>query len=302
MNETVAAVVVTYNRKTLLVKCLNELLKQTHPIDRIFVIDNASTDGTPELLKSSGLLDNSIVHYVRLPKNMGGAGGFHEGVKLAYESGFQWIWLMDDDGLPDENALRALLSKKNEFHFLNSLVLHDNENLSFPFSWPNHDTLIKSLKEVKSIAINGCVIGEACLFNGTLISSKLVNRVGYPKKEFFIWGDEVEYRARCVRAGFTPVTVCAAKHFHPPSRVKNVRLPFRLGWVWVPDDYFRLYLVVRNYSYIRSRYLSIESLKFYVKYLIYAAFNINKASVILKGIFDGLLANWKRAEKLSALI
>ena len=46
MPETVAAVVVTFNRSRLLLECLQALLTQTRPIDRIILVDNASTDGT----------------------------------------------------------------------------------------------------------------------------------------------------------------------------------------------------------------------------------------------------------------
>ena len=103
--ETICAVVVTYNRKNLLLECLDGIRKQTRPVDAIYIIDNASTDGTPEILKGNGyipelpplnllepyeiehqvnnLVDgNSIkIFYVRMHENTGGAGGFYEGVK-----------------------------------------------------------------------------------------------------------------------------------------------------------------------------------------------------------------------------
>ena len=89
--EKIAAVVVTYNRKELLKECLDALLAQTHPLDSIILIDNASTDGTPEFLKEKGFLDNPKIDYVRLSENSGGAGGFYEGMKRGYEKGFDWV-------------------------------------------------------------------------------------------------------------------------------------------------------------------------------------------------------------------
>jgi rhamnopyranosyl-N-acetylglucosaminyl-diphospho-decaprenol beta-1,3/1,4-galactofuranosyltransferase len=94
---SVAAVVVTFNRKELLCECLDALLAQTYPVSRIVLIDNASSDGTAELLAEKGYLENEIFDYLRLPVNSGGAGGFHEGVKRAFEAGFDWLWLMDDE-------------------------------------------------------------------------------------------------------------------------------------------------------------------------------------------------------------
>ena len=94
--ETIAAVVVTYNRKGLLARCLAALLAQRHPLDAIFIIDNCSTDGTYDDLLTQGRIapidgGESIktvprtehstksveIHYVHLPENTGGAGGFH---------------------------------------------------------------------------------------------------------------------------------------------------------------------------------------------------------------------------------
>ncbi|HNS25876.1 MAG TPA: glycosyltransferase, partial [Methanobacteriaceae archaeon] len=118
--ETVCAVVVTYNRRELLIECLDALRNQTRPVDAVYLVDNASTDDTPELLLEKGYLDlvpetgeeawertlkrdDLVVHYLRLSHNQGGSGGFHQGVKRAYQQGYQWLWLMDDDARPQED-------------------------------------------------------------------------------------------------------------------------------------------------------------------------------------------------------
>ena len=88
MPNSVAAVVVTFNRSRLLLECLASLLGQTQRLAKIIVIDNASSDGTQQALASHGYLAHPDIDYVRLPHNTGGAGGFHEGVKRGYEGGF----------------------------------------------------------------------------------------------------------------------------------------------------------------------------------------------------------------------
>src|SRR5688500_13373643 len=95
---TVSAVVLTYNRKALLAECLRALLAQTLPVDRVLVVDNASTDGTEELLRAEGLLER--VAYLRLERNLGSSGGFNRGVAAAREGGWDWLWIMDDDAEP----------------------------------------------------------------------------------------------------------------------------------------------------------------------------------------------------------
>lgn len=117
-NITIAAVVVTFNRKELLKNNIAALLQQTRLPDKIFIIDNHSTDGTEMLLHDLGYLQNPIIKYIRLPENTGGAGGFHEGIKAAYEEGCDWIWGMDDDAIPDNYALYELYKKVTTIHLL----------------------------------------------------------------------------------------------------------------------------------------------------------------------------------------
>ena len=165
--EKIAAVLVTYNRKRLLGECLDSLLRQTRPLDGLYIIDNHSTDGTREYLQSRGMAGpperesgapaetvlavaapefpgGSVeVHCVAMPTNTGGAGGFHEGLKRTVAAGFDWLWLMDDDLLTAPDALAVLVEKKNALEdargkpfLLNSLVLDrdlaDGERLAFP--------------------------------------------------------------------------------------------------------------------------------------------------------------------------
>lgn len=108
MSERTAAVVVTFNRKVLLGECLGALLRQSRPLDRIFVVDNASTDGTEQMLRDAGYLDDARIVYVRLPLNSGGAGGFHRGMKDAHAAGYDWLWLMDDDAVPLDDAFERM--------------------------------------------------------------------------------------------------------------------------------------------------------------------------------------------------
>jgi len=211
--ETVCAVVVTYNRKNLLLECLEAIRRQTRPVDGIYIIDNASDDGTPELLKEKGyipelppfnisepyeiehkisnLVDgNPIkVFYVRMHENTGGAGGFYEGVKRGYERGYDWLWLMDDDVTPHSSCLRELIneSEKNILSLLPIRVDLKGEKINwFPFfskvflrSWNSNPK--------KSNTI---------YFEGFIMHRHLIERVGFPESKFFTVLDDTEYGLR----------------------------------------------------------------------------------------------------------
>src|SRR3990170_1109632 len=98
----IAAVIVTYNRIQLLKECINALHIQTRKLEEIIVVNNSSTDGTLEWLNSQKDLTTIT------QENSGSAGGFHTGIKAAYEKGYDWIWCMDDDAEPELNALEEL--------------------------------------------------------------------------------------------------------------------------------------------------------------------------------------------------
>jgi GT2 family glycosyltransferase len=105
----VIAVILTYNRKALLCLCVESCLAQTLPPDRVFIFDNASTDGTREELRAKGYLNDPRISYFSVAKNVGPAAGFDELIRLAWQAGCQWVWIMDDDVIPSPTALQILL-------------------------------------------------------------------------------------------------------------------------------------------------------------------------------------------------
>ena len=123
--ETIAAVVVTYNRKELLLENVKALLNQTWQSPDIIVIDNHSTDGTREALEP--FLATGQIQYVDTGSNLGGAGGFQYGIRYAAERGYDYVWVMDDDCIPTPEALAYLVQTGHKLHrnfgFLSSKVL-----------------------------------------------------------------------------------------------------------------------------------------------------------------------------------
>ena len=105
--RNVTAIVVTYNRLPLLKQCLAALRAQTVQGFTVLLVDNASTDGTADYIKTLAM--PGLV--CRNPgENLGGAGGFAYGIRAAAELGCEAVWIMDDDTLPEPDALAALLA------------------------------------------------------------------------------------------------------------------------------------------------------------------------------------------------
>ena len=215
---SIAIVIVTFNRKELLSVCLNAIVEQSFKPAVVYIIDNASTDETEQWIYDNGYDDQKFgieFRYVRLPENIGGSGGFHVGLKTAFEApdNFDAFWLMDDDGIPDAMQLEKLLMHIDERDYLSPLVVakENPSKLSFGGS-PNVSDFVAKADNL------GLVDNVAFPFNGVLYSRKLVETVGYPVKELFIWGDEINYQLRCIEKGFVPAVVTDAIHIHPADR------------------------------------------------------------------------------------
>ncbi len=192
--QEIAAIVVTFNRKNLLVYCLEGLLSQTMPISRIYLVDNSSTDGTKDLLLEKGFLSNPKIEYIPLTENIGGAGGFHEGLKNAIHGKHSWFWFLDDDVSPFPDCLERLLELKDISGCIHPLVTYEDGR---SHEWEHHfDPMTTAQTSLKNASFkNGkswCSINVAC-FEGMLISKEIVDKIGLPDKEFFISGDDGLY-------------------------------------------------------------------------------------------------------------
>ena len=103
--EAVHACIITFNRRDILLECLRAVYSQTHAVSGVLVLDNASTDGTDEMLASEGFLSRPGFIYHRNAVNSGVSPGFEQLVHLGYEQGASWVWVMDDDVIPNKDAL-----------------------------------------------------------------------------------------------------------------------------------------------------------------------------------------------------
>lgn len=199
MNE-VATIVVTYNRKKLLVECLEALINSSYKSD-IYIIDNCSTDGTYDYIKQ---YIGGNVYYKNTGKNLGGAGGFNYGIKSALKSDYKYIWIMDDDTIVKNNSLEVLVEKannlKDNFSFLSSIALWKDESLCKMNIQGISSEAIKSYRSIKE----GILKIDYASFVSCLINVDVIKQVGLPIKEFFIYGDDMEYtiRLNCKRPGY----------------------------------------------------------------------------------------------------
>lgn len=305
MDYRIACVVVTFNRKALLQKCLDVVANQSFKPACVYITDNASTDGTMGSVKEWGYyncIKNGIqFKYILNSKNEGGAGGFYLGMKTANEDA-DWdaLWVMDDDGEPDTNCLEELVKHLDDRDYIAPIVLSSDDRTTCAFS-ENFDTVEKFSKDMN--AQNGVIDNWASPFNGILYSKKLIAKIGYPKKEMFIWGDEKNYHARALKEGFIPLTVLDAVHYHPKNRQDQV-LSFNGSPIILPNSDWKLYCYIRNLVYNnRSLYGNIKAIRaifgfiFFYGYYFIKNNSLKRLSVIAGGCKDGWTSNFNNLNK-----
>ena len=193
-NKKVIAVVVTYNRKELLKQAIEALLNQEYDNCDILIVDNASTDGTEEYI--ANLLNNSKIIYENTGANLGGAGGFNYGIKKAIELGYEYIWIMDDDTIPYKDSLKELINSdealQGDYGYLSSIALWKDGT---PCKM-NRQKICKDWYTNAGYLKYSLVKTDYSTFVSFFIKASVVTEVGLPIKEFFIWGDDVEYSNR----------------------------------------------------------------------------------------------------------
>jgi GT2 family glycosyltransferase len=231
----VVAVVVTHNRKELLLSCLEALAQQRSPVAAVVIVDTASSDGTADALRSAGIAGRLPVRLLRLARNGGGAEGFHYGIAAALEQRSDWLWLMDDDCEPRPDTLEQLLSSRPAAHAATALlaptvVAGDGRVLPLNRGRVRARWAFAPLVALAEAEHDGPEreIGF-CTFVGPLIRTEAAREAGLPMREMFIRNDDVEYCLRLAGPGrmwLVPASVIV--HYDPTPFVRADSLGARL--------------------------------------------------------------------------
>lgn len=197
MARRYAVVIVTYNRLTLLKECIQCVETQTIPATRIIVVNNASTDKTTDFL-SEKRKQNDKFYIIECKQNIGGAGGFYKGVKKASEEDIDMMLLIDDDAMIADNYMEQIFEAKESntsYHAFAGVVLVDGKIDIFHRKNIRKYGL-KTVNCTQECYQNKSFECDVVSFCGMVVEISVVNKIGFPLKEYFIWHDDTEYSLR----------------------------------------------------------------------------------------------------------
>lgn len=263
MKNKICAVIVTYNRRKYLEKLINILIKDEN-LSGIFIFDNHGEDDTrqylqenlgfPELKAQMRLFESDKtgkqIFYFRNDHNSGGSGGFSKAVELAMKSEWDYLWIMDDDVLPEKDCLSYLLDGIDEGHKVcipnrTDGDYVDHAAIKYSLHNPFKIRMKNRLKTIKCSELmkRGKDYAEvfAFTFEGPLISTEIVKKIGYPNADYFILYDDSDYCRRCLEHTHVRMVLNAILHKQIiPSKEDAV------SW--------RTYYVYRNCFYFDHTY------------------------------------------------
>ncbi|ANK59142.1 hypothetical protein AYR54_01975 [Loigolactobacillus backii] len=281
---SVSAVVVTYNRLDLLKECLAALLGQSYSLAHLIVIDNHSDAPTQTYLKQLG----AKIDYVRLKENIGGAGGFYSGIKyFAEKTNDDFVWLMDDDTIPDKNALNALVAAYKAKPATGFLASNPK--------WVDGTPAIMNVPVVAHPLWTSALNADSHLieisrasFVSVMTSRAVVLKLGLPIRQFFIWGDDTEYTERITQQ---------YKAYLVPDSLVTHKMKLNRGVNILEDDSARAgryFYAYRNRLYNSRRRSRKEVIHYYIQFTsttLHLLFGHSKHRWHkLRVIFSGMLA------------
>lgn len=230
-----AIIIVTYNRKRLLQECVANALNQTIPADKIVIVNNASTDGTMEYLQTD-VFKSERFEIIHCDENVGGAGGFYRGMEKALSYDVDWMIIIDDDAILNTDYAEKLLrwlENRDEYQAAAGIVkVNGKTDRYHRRRLSKYGMFLKPLGDAYYQKLTfTCDIASFC---GMLVRKSLIEKIGLPHADYFIFHDDTEYSLRILKySKFLVVTDAILNH---KTNLNTERNPRRYTW----KDYYEI--------------------------------------------------------------
>ncbi len=193
-------VILNYNRKDFLKKCLDSVYKTTYPNFEVVLVDNNSKDGSLEM----AMTGYSRFIFIKNEENLGYAAGNNKGIRYALERMADYVLLLNNDVNVKENFLDCLIeeAEKNSLTGILSPLIFDGYSGKVWFSggkidWLRmktvHETEIKTADNFETDFISGCAM---------LVKKEVFRKIGLLDEDFFLYWEDADFSFRAKKAGF----------------------------------------------------------------------------------------------------
>lgn len=237
----VLIVVVNWNGKDDLMKCLASIKKSDYPKDRyqVMVVDNASNDGSQEAVTQ----DHPDVILLKNEKNMGYVKAVNRGVAYGMSSGADYIWIFNNDVVVESDTLKRLVEvgRQDETIGVIAPVIYSYDNRQMVNNtgydinfWTGRLKKLRYGKDVFTDPGTSIEDVDTILGCSNLIRTSVFKKIGQLRAAYELYFEETDFNIRAKRSGFRIVVAKEAKVWHKEASTMN-KFIFR-----------RAYLLLRN--------------------------------------------------------
>jgi GT2 family glycosyltransferase len=297
---SVASVTTAYNSADALVRNIDALLRQKKPLQEIIVVDNASSDETSSLLATR----YPEITVLRMPENVGMAGALTAGLTYAAcNRRHDWVWMFDQDSVPSPHALEVMFEEvqqlegaASEVGILAALPVDKNmEKSSTPWLW--RDRFVKPSAELFNQSI---LFADLVITSGSMIRREVVEKIGFPRSDFFIDFVDYEYCLRARSHGYKIAVITRALLYHEVGKAQKVRFLLGPYHLWSEHRPFREYYYSRNLVYTvwwlypslaAKAFLLLHLIRHAVGVILFGPERLASLKKIVQGFLDGCRAS-----------
>lgn len=250
-------VIVTYNRLELLKECLECVEKQILKFDNIIIVNNHSVDGTTEYLDNY-CNNRKNITLINTEKNIGGSGGFEIGIKSIPDE-TDYVLLIDDDAMLDVAFLSEIDAHRNDDIMAYSGTILTDGIIDTSHRRRLKNTILMTKEDVRKEEYSkDYFLFDLATFCGLMISKEIIDKIGNPKGEYFIWYDDTEYCFRIMK--YTKIKNVNTAHINHKTKIFNET---DLNWksyygyrnqIDVGKRYSRMPFIYKMFRYTYHRY------------------------------------------------
>lgn len=296
--SSVAIILLNWNGYQDTYECLKTLETLTYPHFHVFLVDNDSSDDSFTRLKedqASGKFNVGLT-CIQSGGNLGCAGGNNVGIKKAYEQGFDYYWMLNNDTYVDPEALSTLvevIDGEQKVGIVGSKIYYADTKLLW-FAGGSVNSYIGTSKmigideedkgqydEMKEVDF---IVGCSMLFR-----KEVIEYIGYLEEDYFIYYEDTDWNIRAKKAGWKIIYVPSSIIYHKESSsTKSSDLSPYYAYYLIRNGYLMVSRINANYKWIAFMYLFIRILKFHILYVLKSNNKLRRSSMILKGAFHAL--------------
>lgn len=215
-------IVLNYNGKDVLLKCLSSVYRLDYPNLEVVVVDNNSKDNSFKEAQSRF----KKFHFIKNNRNLGFSAGNNVAIRWALEKMADYVFLLNNDAIIEEDSLKKMIdvAEKDAKTGIFSPVIYKGESDTLWFGggeilWSKMKTTHFNRIKAHTDYITGCAM---------LIKKEVFGRIGLFDEDYFLYYEDADFSWRAKRAGFNLKIIPEASVYHEEKSSDN---PNKIYWL-----------------------------------------------------------------------